>query len=228
MRQAKVEANILRNVTPLRVGRAGTGVDIAHAAVYLASDESVWYTGQVMVVDAGISIFDAANKVRNFTPARNVTIGTNCYCSIGMDGRFRACRSCASTKAKTMRPSDAISAVTCLALFRNSNVTTLFCGGMKKQSRRSSALVRQSLDSKLIVCGGDFRGKEDFSINEHRASSCYRVMALCASMLKSILRIHMCMCYLNRRYGRTRDPCTCVLLPVLHPDDQGRKILGQV
>lgn len=62
VRQKKVEANILKNVTPLRVGRSGTGYDIAMAALWLASDESVWYTGQDMIVDGGLTIFDAPNK----------------------------------------------------------------------------------------------------------------------------------------------------------------------
>ena len=62
VRQAKVEANILRNVSPLRVGRSGTGADIARTALFLASDESAWMTGQTLVVDGGISTFDAPNK----------------------------------------------------------------------------------------------------------------------------------------------------------------------
>ena len=57
-----MEANILRNVTPLRVGRAGTGLDIANTAVFLASDESMWTTGQALIVDGGMTTFDAPNK----------------------------------------------------------------------------------------------------------------------------------------------------------------------
>jgi NAD(P)-dependent dehydrogenase (short-subunit alcohol dehydrogenase family) len=62
IRQAKVEANIVNNVSPLRIGRSGTGYDIATAVLFLASDDSVWYTAQDMVVDGGITVFDAPNK----------------------------------------------------------------------------------------------------------------------------------------------------------------------
>ncbi|CAE7291231.1 unnamed protein product [Symbiodinium pilosum] len=61
-KQQKVEANIINNVSSLRIGRAGTGVDIARAVCFLASDESVWITGQDIVIDGGISTFDAPNK----------------------------------------------------------------------------------------------------------------------------------------------------------------------
>jgi NAD(P)-dependent dehydrogenase (short-subunit alcohol dehydrogenase family) len=61
-RQKKVENNIINNVSPLRIGRSGTGVDIATAALFLASDDSAWYTGQDMIVDGGITTFDAPNK----------------------------------------------------------------------------------------------------------------------------------------------------------------------
>ncbi|MDL5160338.1 SDR family oxidoreductase [Actinomycetospora termitidis] len=37
------------------VRRPGTGVDIAHLAVYLASDESVWVTGQNFSIDGGVT-----------------------------------------------------------------------------------------------------------------------------------------------------------------------------
>ncbi|MBI3964383.1 MAG: SDR family oxidoreductase [Chloroflexi bacterium] len=42
-----------RKASPL--GTEGTGWDIGWAAVYLASDESRWVTGQVIVVDAGLT-----------------------------------------------------------------------------------------------------------------------------------------------------------------------------
>ena len=43
-------AYVLRN-TPL--GRIGRPEDVAHAALYLASDESSWVTGSVQWVDGG-------------------------------------------------------------------------------------------------------------------------------------------------------------------------------
>eukprot|EP00405_Crypthecodinium_cohnii_P014660 CAMPEP_0206454254 /NCGR_PEP_ID=MMETSP0324_2-20121206/21027_1 /ASSEMBLY_ACC=CAM_ASM_000836 /TAXON_ID=2866 /ORGANISM="Crypthecodinium cohnii, Strain Seligo" /LENGTH=294 /DNA_ID=CAMNT_0053924691 /DNA_START=68 /DNA_END=952 /DNA_ORIENTATION=+ len=58
----KVENNIIKNVTPLRVGRSGLGMDIASAVLFLASDDGVWVTGQDIVVDGGLTTFDAPNK----------------------------------------------------------------------------------------------------------------------------------------------------------------------
>ena len=46
--------------TPVR--RIGEPVDIAGVTLFLASDESAWMTGQTLVVDGGISTFDAPNK----------------------------------------------------------------------------------------------------------------------------------------------------------------------
>jgi NAD(P)-dependent dehydrogenase (short-subunit alcohol dehydrogenase family) len=43
-----------RRRTPL--GTEGTGWDVAWAAVYLASDEARWVTGQVLVVDGGLTL----------------------------------------------------------------------------------------------------------------------------------------------------------------------------
>jgi NAD(P)-dependent dehydrogenase (short-subunit alcohol dehydrogenase family) len=42
-----------RQATPL--GTEGTGWDVGWGAVYLASDESRWVTGQVLVIDAGLT-----------------------------------------------------------------------------------------------------------------------------------------------------------------------------
>lgn len=41
------------------VGREGTGMDIAHAAAFLASDESQWISGQHLVVDGGASLISS-------------------------------------------------------------------------------------------------------------------------------------------------------------------------
>jgi NAD(P)-dependent dehydrogenase (short-subunit alcohol dehydrogenase family) len=43
-----------RQASPL--GTEGTGWDVGWAAVYLASDEARWVTGQTLVVDAGLSL----------------------------------------------------------------------------------------------------------------------------------------------------------------------------
>jgi NAD(P)-dependent dehydrogenase (short-subunit alcohol dehydrogenase family) len=43
-----------RQASPL--GTEGTGWDVAWGAVYLASDEARWVTGQVLVIDAGLTI----------------------------------------------------------------------------------------------------------------------------------------------------------------------------
>ena len=43
-----------RKASPL--GTEGTGWDVGWGAVYLASDESRWITGQVLVIDAGLTI----------------------------------------------------------------------------------------------------------------------------------------------------------------------------
>ena len=38
------------------LARTGNPVDIAYAALYLASDESSWVTGQILTVDGGVNI----------------------------------------------------------------------------------------------------------------------------------------------------------------------------
>ncbi len=43
-----------RRATPL--GTEGTGWDVGWGAVYLASDEARWVTGQVLVIDAGLTM----------------------------------------------------------------------------------------------------------------------------------------------------------------------------
>jgi NAD(P)-dependent dehydrogenase (short-subunit alcohol dehydrogenase family) len=43
-----------RQASPL--GTEGTGWDVAWGAVYLASDEARWVTGQVLVIDAGLTL----------------------------------------------------------------------------------------------------------------------------------------------------------------------------
>ena len=47
------KAKRLTAIHPL--GRLGTPEDIAHAVVFLASDESAWMTGQALVVDGGLT-----------------------------------------------------------------------------------------------------------------------------------------------------------------------------
>jgi NAD(P)-dependent dehydrogenase (short-subunit alcohol dehydrogenase family) len=43
-----------RKASPL--GVEGTGWDVGWAAVYLASDEARWVTGQTLVIDGGVTL----------------------------------------------------------------------------------------------------------------------------------------------------------------------------
>jgi len=52
---ATPEEGYRRAVQLYPLGRVGTGVDVAQAACYLASDESAWTTGHVLVVDGGFT-----------------------------------------------------------------------------------------------------------------------------------------------------------------------------
>jgi NAD(P)-dependent dehydrogenase (short-subunit alcohol dehydrogenase family) len=49
--RGKVWDDIVRANIPL--GRAGTGEDIAHAVVFLCSEQAAWITGQTIYVDGG-------------------------------------------------------------------------------------------------------------------------------------------------------------------------------
>lgn len=55
-RGAVTEEQLKENEKQYPLGRYGTPVDIAYAAVYLLSDASSWMTGQQIVLDGGISI----------------------------------------------------------------------------------------------------------------------------------------------------------------------------
>ncbi len=46
------------------LGTEGTGWDVAHAAVFLASDESRWITGVALPVDAGFLVMSPTTSVR--------------------------------------------------------------------------------------------------------------------------------------------------------------------
>jgi len=47
-------ASLRGRATPL--GTEGTGWDVGWGAVYLASDEARWVTGQTLVIDAGLTV----------------------------------------------------------------------------------------------------------------------------------------------------------------------------
>jgi NAD(P)-dependent dehydrogenase (short-subunit alcohol dehydrogenase family) len=45
-----------RRYTPIPLGRQGTAWEVANTAVFLLCDESSYTTGQVLVVDGGLSM----------------------------------------------------------------------------------------------------------------------------------------------------------------------------
>jgi NAD(P)-dependent dehydrogenase (short-subunit alcohol dehydrogenase family) len=51
-----------RRSTPLET--EGTGWDVAWGAVYLASDEARWVTGQTLVIDAGLTLTTSNASLR--------------------------------------------------------------------------------------------------------------------------------------------------------------------
>lgn len=54
-KEAELVADLARATLPLGQTARGTGWDIAYAALFLASDESSWVTGQVLLADGGAS-----------------------------------------------------------------------------------------------------------------------------------------------------------------------------
>ena len=55
-READAEATLARRRAQHPLGRLGQPRDIGAAAVYLASEESGWMTGQNLVIDGGLSV----------------------------------------------------------------------------------------------------------------------------------------------------------------------------
>lgn len=66
-REKPLERERVLSTIPLR--RLGTGADIAHAAVYLASDESRFLTGQALIVDGGSTAQNANVPTHYFEQA---------------------------------------------------------------------------------------------------------------------------------------------------------------
>jgi len=55
-READPETTLVRRRARHPLGRLGEPQDIGSAAVYLASSDSAWMTGQNLVIDGGLSI----------------------------------------------------------------------------------------------------------------------------------------------------------------------------
>ena len=67
-RVKKAVASVTDSSRPLK--RQGTSVDVAQAALYLASDRSAQITGAVLPVDGGASAGDSVNHLQNILDAR--------------------------------------------------------------------------------------------------------------------------------------------------------------
>ena len=67
-RVKKAVASVTDSSRPLK--RQGTSVDVAQAALYLASDRSAQITGVVLPVDGGASAGDSVNHLQNILDAR--------------------------------------------------------------------------------------------------------------------------------------------------------------
>ena len=50
------QPNIQNTIKQHPLGRIGKPIDIARASLYFASDDSLWTTGAILVVDGGVSV----------------------------------------------------------------------------------------------------------------------------------------------------------------------------
>ena len=73
---ADLDPNLLRAVLGAAhpIPRAGEGEDIANAALWLASDEASFVTGQAIAVDGGLSA-EADSRMRNQIVTANLGPG---------------------------------------------------------------------------------------------------------------------------------------------------------